>query len=506
MKVWLLMLLCLAAVLACADVRPPAVAGAFYPGDPDQLRREVESLLAAAPPAGAPAAALVVPHAGYTYSGATAARGFAALRSAEVKRVVVLAPSHRVNFEGGALPARSITSFRTPLGDITLDRDGLKELRACRDFNGPATAHTDEHSLEVELPFVQVVAPEATLVPVVIGPRTDAETARRMARCLAGLMSPGTVLVVSSDFTHHGQGYGYAPFAGDPDLGAKLIEVGTRTAERISAIDPLGFWKQVEVSSDTVCGARPIMVLLELLDHAFKGQGRIIGVTTSGHVSGSWRQAVTYVSVGFSGDWQAWQEPAPAPVLGTLKASDQEALLALARATLRSHLAHDTSLAEWFANHPDLKRLQSLAGAFVTLHNTGDRVRSQGRLRACMGVIEARMPLVEAVIHAAVSAAHDPRFPRMQHQELERLHLEVSVLSPTERVDGPEAIEVGKHGVVLSKSGRSAVFLPQVAVEQGWNRDTMLTQLARKAGLPGDAWKQDATFDVYTAQVFAEEE
>jgi AmmeMemoRadiSam system protein B/AmmeMemoRadiSam system protein A len=506
MRFWFPALLCLVAVAACADVRPPAVAGSFYPGSPAELRQQVEALLGQAP-AGSPAPlALVVPHAGYVYSGAAAAKGFAAMRSVKVERVVVLAPSHRKRFSGGALPAGSITAFETPLGQIPLDPEAVKQLRACDDFDGPASAHDQEHSLEVELPFIQVVAPDATIVPVVVGPGTDDQVARRMARCLSGLMQPGTVIVVSSDFTHHGRAYGYAPFDGAPDVGAKLIEVGTSTGQRIAAIDPRGFWKQVEVSGDTVCGARPIMILLELLDHAFKGQGRIVEVTTSGHVSRRWDQAVTYVSVAFNGSWQSWQEAPKAPTLGTLKSDERQALLALARATLQSHLAHDASLADWFASHPGMSQLEALAGSFVTVHNTGAKASKQGRLRACMGIIEARMPLVDAVIHAAVSAAHDPRFPRLQYQELAPSHLEVSVLSPTHEVSGPEAIEVGKHGVVLSKRGRSAVFLPQVAVEQGWDRDTMLSQLSRKAGLPADAWKQGATFEVYTAQVISEEE
>jgi AmmeMemoRadiSam system protein A len=140
----------------------------------------------------------------------------------------------------------------------------------------------------------------------------------------------------------------------------------------------------------------------------------------------------------------------------------------------------------------------------VTVNNTGRRAETEGRLRACMGIIEAREPLVEAIVSAAVSAAHDPRFPPLTAEELDEMELEVSVLSPTSQVAGPEAIEVGRHGVVLSKSGRRAVFLPQVAPEQGWTRDEMLSHLARKAGLPADAWRQGATFEVFTAQVIEE--
>jgi AmmeMemoRadiSam system protein A len=215
---------------------------------------------------------------------------------------------------------------------------------------------------------------------------------------------------------------------------------------------------------------------------------------------------VTYAAVAFSGEWGKWSEPEAAPRLGQLGAESKDSVLDLARATLRSHLIHDESLAEWFARHPEREAMTPLAGAFVTVHNQGKKARTHGRLRACMGIIEARMPLLDAVVHAAVSAAHDPRFPELQSSELDKVSLEVSILSPPDQVPGPEAIEVGRHGVVLSKRGRRAVFLPQVAPEQGWDRDTMLDNLARKAGLPDDAWREGATFEVFTAQVFSEEE
>jgi AmmeMemoRadiSam system protein A len=138
-------------------------------------------------------------------------------------------------------------------------------------------------------------------------------------------------------------------------------------------------------------------------------------------------------------------------------------------------------------------------GVFVTLHR-------HGALRGCIGYIEGVRPLGEAVVENALSAAfRDPRFLPLTADELEGLSVEVSVLTPLRPVPGPAAIEVPRHGVVLSRDGRRAVFLPQVAAEQGWDRDTLLSQLALKAGLPRDAWRQGATFLVFEAQVFAEE-
>jgi AmmeMemoRadiSam system protein A len=311
-------------------------------------------------------------------------------------------------------------------------------------------------------------------------------------------------VVVSSDFTHHGARYGYAPFEGRPDLGDALIDLGRATAERIAATDPDGFWNQVEVSGDTVCGRRPVGVLTELLAHAFAGEGRVAGVTTSGHVTGDFELSVTYASILFSGRWTSWSDEPDAPELATLTDAQRHALLTLARATLESHLAHDQSVADWYAEYGDLAGLDSLAGAFVTVHNTGKRAKREGKLRACMGVIEAKQPAADAVMSAAVSAVYDPRFPRLQLDELDEMELEVSILSPTHEISNPEDIEVGVHGVVLRKGRRSAVYLPQVAPEQGWTREEMLDNLARKAGLPKNGWREGATFEVFTAQVFSE--
>ena len=497
-------ILLLCAVGAGAGSRPPAVAGSFYTDNPVALRRQVGELLTAAGEPSAAARAIVVPHAGYVYSGAAAAHAFAALRAAAPRRVILLGPSHHAAFAGGALPDRSLASFSTPLGDVVIDADAVGRLRGSADFQGPARAHDPEHCLEVELPFLQVVAPEARLVPVLVGEHTDREMTRRMARALAELVDPETVVVVSSDFTHHGQRYGYAPFAGRADLADTLLAVGRATAGRLAAIDPDGFWHQLEISEDTVCGRRPLAVLAELLDHAFAGTGSIAALTTSGHVSGSFDVSVTYAAIVFNGAWRGWTEDPAPPALGELSAEEKTALLGLARATLRSHLSHDATLATWFTDHAGDQAWRALAGAFVTVHNTGRRATTEGRLRACMGIIEAREPLVDAVVSAALSAAHDPRFPELALEELPAVELEVSALSPTSRVPGPEAIQVGRHGVVLSKGGRRAVFLPQVAPEQGWTRDQMLDQLARKAGLPADAWRQGTTFEVFTAQVFAE--
>jgi len=493
-----------AALVASAEVRPPAVAGSFYTNDAVELRSQVEELLdqARSRSEGPVARALVVPHAGYVFSGPTAALAFAMLPAEGIRRVILLGPSHHMSFGGGALPAVGVDAFETPLGRIPLDLDAIHSLRGHRHFSGPAEAHDSEHSLEVELPFLQVIAPKAKLIPIAVGASTDLETCVQMAETLSELLDDGTFIIASSDFTHHGRRYGWSPYDG-PDLADTLLRVGQQTADRAAAMDPRGFLKQIEVSGDTVCGVRPVGVLTALLAHAFTGTGKVLEVTTSGHVSGNFDLSVTYAAIAYSGGWKPWKEESE-PEAGDLEAAEGRDLISLARATLQTRLTHDASLAKWFAGEGDKDRLLMPSGAFVTLNNTGRRAKNEGRLRACMGVIEARQPLVDAVIQAAVWASQDPRFPALELSELDELELEVSVLSPMHVVPSFKLIEVGNHGVLMTKDGRRAVFLPQVAVEQDWDRDTMLEHLSAKAGLARDAWRHGATFEVFTAQVFKE--
>jgi AmmeMemoRadiSam system protein B/AmmeMemoRadiSam system protein A len=487
---------------AVAATRPAAVAGSWYPDDPAALRAQIEEMLATPRPA-ADLRALVVPHAGYVYSGAVAGKAFATFDGDHIRRVILLGPSHHRSFAGGALPASGVASFSTPLGELIVDREAVESLRKDRDFKGPPEAHGPEHSLEIELPFLQVAAPKAAIVPILVGNRTDTEIARRLAEALAPLLDDRTVVVASSDFTHHGTNYGWTPFA-EPGLSAKLVGLGEVTAGRLAAIDPAGFAHQVEVSGDTVCGARPLIVLAELMAHTFEGTGEVLQVTTSGHVVKRWDNSVTYAAVSFRGAWHAWRDQPPAGRLGDLTEVQGAEAVALARAALESYLLHGGSLAEWYASAEEREALHADAGAFVTLNHRGVKVGSPGRLRACMGVIEARQPLTEAVVQAAVWAAQDPRFPRLQAAELDGLEVEVSVLSPAHPVAGPMAIEVGTHGVILEKGRHRALFLPQVATEQKWDRRTMLDYLAQKAGLPADGWRSGARFEVFTAQVFGE--
>lgn len=476
-------------------VRPPAVAGSFYPSSPLQLSQDVEHYLQEGSN-GSSCQAVIAPHAGYVFSGRTAGYAFARL-SPEVSRVILLGPSHFRSFSGGALPSPHLAAFATPLGELPLDQAALALLRENPLFAGPPQAHDPEHCLEVELPFIQKRAREAAIVPVLIGNQTSLQQTEEIAQALSPLLTPDTAVVVSSDFTHHGRAYGYVVFPENEDLDLHLKTRAERTAGRAIALDVRGFWHQVEVSDDSVCGAKPIAVLLQLLQHAFSGEGKLLHLSTSGEVSGDWHQVVTYVAAGFSGQWTAWREddaPKPAP----LTPDEQKALLALARATMETHLTRGEQLALWFATHPLTPTMLAPQGAFVTLHTLPEK-----KLRGCIGLLQPAGSLVDTVIHAAVQVLYDPRFPAVRLAELESLEVEISVLSPPQAVPNAEAIRLGEHGVILKKAGHSAVFLPQVAEETGWDLETFLSRLAQKAGLPPEAWRS-AELSVFTAQVFSE--
>ncbi len=449
--------------------------------------------------------ALIVPHAGYVYSGPTAAAAFTCLKGKDIQRLILLGPSHRMSFAGGALPEGEIQAFEIPSGTMKLDLKAVGQLRRNPALRGPASAHRGEHSLEVQLPFLRAVSPEASIVPILIGASSSQEDLRNLAKALGPLLDAGTVIVVSSDFTHYGAAYGWTPFPAGPDLKSRLLGLCQSTARLIAHLDAEGFRRQVEISGDTICGRDPIYVLLTLLSHSFSGDGKVLQISNSGDRSGDYSQAVSYASILFSGSWHPWKDSAPHEGGENFSPEAARAIPKLARATLKTLLGHGPELADFYLEFGDLVELKWPAGAFVTLNHRNMKPGAAGRLRACMGLMDSSQKLEDAVIEAALSASRDPRFPQLRLDELADLSLEVSVLSPSRPVSSYREIVPGRDGVVLSKQGRRAVFLPQVAVEQGWDLETMLSHLARKAGLARDAWKHGADFEVFRAHVFEED-
>jgi len=487
-------------------IRQPAVAGQFYPGKPDQLRQMVQALLYQAgqdaETATEPPLALIVPHAGYVYSGAVAARAYAQVIGHNYEAIVILGANHTMrSLAGAAIYPQG--SFATPLGVVPVAQELAQEIgRAIPDLVTDPKLHRQEHSIEVQLPFLQIVCPGTPIVPIIVGDQ-PLEQARELGETLAKVLQGRQVLiVVSTDLSHY------------PSYRA-ACEIDGRTLRAIASLDP----QQVAETDEqqmresradlacTMCGRGAVLTALAAARALGAEEARLLLYANSGDlIFGDRERVVGYAAFAIWRAGASAQPEAPAPppcqleegaTARELTDEEQARLLTAARETLEWYLG--TGLAPLEVGTSPA--LYQHSGAFVTL-------KKRGELRGCIGNLTGKGPLILTIQQMAIAAAtEDQRFPPVDLDELAELQIEISLLSPPKEVAGPEEIQVGLHGVVLVQGEHRAVYLPQVAREQGWDRDTMLDRLAQKAGLPPDAWrKPDSRFYVFTAQVFEEEE
>lgn len=452
------------------STRPAAVAGSFYPDDPATLRAALAAHLRQA---GEPAAStrppklLVVPHAGYVYSGDVAALGYAELAPwrAQIKRVVLLGPVHRVPVRGLAAP--SVEAFETPLGEVPIDRAAIASVSDLPQLVQADRPHAMEHALEVQLPFLQQVLGDGfQLVPLAVGDASPAEVAQVLERLWGG---DETLIVISSDLSH------YLPYA----------QAQARDGATVQRI--LHFATDLE--GDEACGAAPLNGALKLA----RAKGlvpRLLGVRNSGDAAAGRAGRDRVVGYGAL----AFDVP-PAREAGD---SLGAALVTLARRAIADALRLDVPASPL----PDLAALAQPGATFVTLH---DR---EGELRGCVGRLEAVRPLLDDVRANAVAAAfHDHRFPPLLASEWPGLRVEVSLL------DAPEPMEVrseaealaafqpGEDGVIFEWQGRRATFLPQVW-EQLPDARSFLASLKRKAGVHAEFWAVDVKLSRYRVRKF----
>ncbi len=484
-----------------AAAREPAVAGRFYPTSAKALRLAVEAFLRDAVPrrpgADEKPLALIVPHAGYVFSGQIAADAWRQAQGEEIDLVVILGTNHTApGFRGVAIEPGS--GFRTPLGVAQTDRAAAEALIAADpDCRFDAGVHAREHSVEVQVPFVQVLFPKAKVLAAVVG-SPDPALCDRLGRALGDVLRGRRALVAaSSDLSHY-------PSAADASV------VDRKVLSAAARLDPEGLRaairgemaRGVPELSTCACGEAPVLAAMSAARALGATRGAVVSYANSGDVAmGDAHRVVGYGAVVFTtgppgADTSALAPRAGSPAPGSFDAADRRALLALARETIRRYLETGTV--------PPSRGLSARArvprGAFVTL--TRD-----GALRGCIGRMSPGEPLDRVVGAMALQAAlNDPRFPPVTLEEVPRLRIEISALTPMRPVAGAADIVVGRDGVLLSKDGRSAVFLPQVAVEQGWGRDEMLDHLCLKAGLPAGSWRTGAKFSVFQAEVFREGE
>jgi hypothetical protein len=272
----------------------PVVAGAWYPADPKALADLVDALFerTASQRGDAGARAVVAPHAGFVYSGQVAAQAMSVFRRRGVRRVLLLGPSHYVGFRGAALP--DVSALRTPLGDVPVDDEALKHLRAHPLYSTEARPWAREHSLESELPFLQRALEEGwSVLPVLIGPYSDAGDLDALADALRPWADDDTLVVASSDFTHYGRGFGYVPFASDIETRLRSLDQGA--IDRIESGEARAFDAYCDATGATICGRHAIGVLLRLWPEGLRG--RLTAYDTSGRMTGDFTHTVSYAGI-----------------------------------------------------------------------------------------------------------------------------------------------------------------------------------------------------------------
>jgi len=455
-------------------LRPPAWAGQFYEGDKARLGASIDAFLAAAsPPAvSGEIKALIVPHAGYVYSGRTAAFGYKLVQGKDYETVVILGPSHRVGFNGASIWPDG--GFETPLGTAAVDAGAAKALAKAGGFDFVPEAHGEEHSVEVQVPFVQKTLPRAKIVPVVLGFPAEA-TVRRLAAALAELARSRKLLVVASTDMSH--------FLGREE--AKALD--QTTAEMIREMKTAALLRDIQrPESNRMCGGAGVLAALLYAQKLGRSKVEILRTSDSTEGGGPADRVVGYMAAAVTASATA-REPSFA-----LSAEEKKTLLRLAKKAVETYV-REKAVVEDEAVSPNLRDPR---GAFVTL-------RKGGELRGCIGYTEPILPLSQAVIRCAIFAAtQDPRFPPVTAAELGSLAYEISVLTPPRKIDDPRLVEVGRHGLVIARGDFRGLLLPQVAVENGWRREEFLAQTCLKAGLPADAWRKGAEIYVFEALVF----
>lgn len=483
-----------------ANVRPPAVAGSFYPSDPAELQGMVDTLLEQATTLVTPViprdvggkplrelVALQVPHAGYIYSGVIAAAGYQLLRGLKPKRVVVAGPTHRVGVRGIALSKAA--AFATPLGELPVDQAAQSFLEEHADlvkFFEPS--HEEEHSLEVQLPFLQTVLKgvDFKIVPLAVGdcPPDKVSAALQTLRQLPGEDPSDTLIVISSDLSH------YLPYDE-----ARQVDAITLT-QALSLEYPL--------DPRQACGSFAWSGMNRLA-RKVKLQAELLANANSGDTAGDRNRVVGYSAVAY------WKYNLPSSQEG-IPDEYGSRFPALARRVLEGAFAEprkepQRSVTDFTTGDPVLETLLDAPGAaFVTLTKSGE-------LRGCIGSLAAHRKLGEDIAQNAMAAAlEDPRFPPVRFEELSELRIEVSVLSeprPFDRNPGEtEADYLGRlrpgvDGVILRKGYHRATFLPQVWEDLPQVRD-FIDHLLRKAGLRPTDFDAEVQLETYQVQAWSE--
>ena len=470
------------------QTRQPFAAGNFYPADKEKLESTINQFLnsvAYYPPIDNSLRVLIVPHAGLEYSGQVAAWGFKQIKNKPYKNIILLGPSHQVAFQGGAVFDRG--SWQTPLGEVQINVELAQKLTSqSNEIKSNFNAHANEHSLEIELPFLQTLLTDFKIIPILLG-QTTPQSQELIAHSLAENMTADTLLVLSSDLSHY-PSYKDAVKIDGITIGGILTGSVQDLESSLSAIQT----QAIPNLETPACGLDAIKIGLLVAKKINATQTRLLKYQNSGDRKPSERERVVgYAAIGFYDD-----KPALLDINTPLEKDEQTKLLELARQTIEFYL----ETKETPAVKIDSPALNQKQGVFVTLEKNDE-------LRGCIGTFSQETPIFKNVQEMAISAATaDTRFSPVTADELKDIQIEISILSIPQKISDLSQIQMGQDGVIIKKDSLQGTFLPQVA-ETIPQKEEFLAELCRqKLGLPSNCYQdQDTEIFTYTAQVFAEE-
>ena len=463
-------------------IRPATQANRFYTGDAKELENEVDSLLMRHNSSQVydNLAALIVPHAGYYFSGNVAASAYMTINTKKrYKRIFLLGPSHHEWLNGASVNTEA-DYYATPLGNVKVDHETAINLtKADSIFTYHRSAHSQEHCLEVQLPFLQRrLGDVPPIVPIIIS-TNDYYKLKRVADVLKPYFTDENLFVISSDFSHY-------PYYED------ACEVDAKTGKAIETGNVDEFIATIEANANSgkrnlatsACGEFAIVTLMLMMDSQY--DVKHLMYQNSGDIDNYDHSRV----VGYHSFAILRRDNTSF----TLSDDEKKTLKGIAFQSIKDSL--DGKPITQPSLHSNFSILNSKCGAFVSLHKFG-------RLRGCIGHFGEDYPLHEIVAKMAYAAAfEDPRFMPVTSDELADIDIEISVLTPMRRIRSIDEFQLHRHGIYIKKGFRSGTFLPQVADEVNWTKEEFLGHCAQdKAGIGWDGWR-DAELYVYEAIVF----
>jgi AmmeMemoRadiSam system protein B/AmmeMemoRadiSam system protein A len=475
-------------------VRPPARAGQFYPGSQKELSEIVDQFLSSSENvqiSGRPIG-IWVPHAGYQFSGQIAANAYRPLRDLDVNAVIIFGANHTMYLEGASVGIWD--AYRTPLGDVKVDTVLARKIMAASPLiSNVPQVHQYEHSVEVQLPFVQTVLPNVPIVPIVVG-QLSYDGCQEIAKAVAESVGGRKVLLIASSDMSHYPSYQDA------------YSVDAKTLNAVDKFDPKSVWnlshtllkENIPGLDCTLCGMQALVTVMLASKELGAKDVEMLPYANSGDVSGERQRVVGYGAAVFYRKQNKSDKIGDA-TLDEIKFTDEEKnkLFQIARESILQAL--DRKPVSKIS--ADEKNLLYKRGVFVTLTN-------HGQLRGCIGHFAQDYPLCEIVQQMAVAAAtQDSRFyyDPITAEEMKEIDIKISILSPLKKIDSIDEIKIGKHGIWIRQGNRGGTYLPEVATELGWNKTEFLEHCCmEKAGLPRDAWKTGADIYIYSSQILDE--